>query len=129
MSYSTLNHVSEIIKFVAQILFLAPSSATRPWMRVLWILSACCIKISVRFLSSPNNIENTINISFQFIIGISLQDIACTLNRLVWICIVETIRHQFGNIIVWRRMRSPFKVLVAALTLAFAECQRNGDFT
>ena len=91
---------------------------------MLRILCTCGIEISVSFLSRSNDIEHAIDIRLEFLVWISLQHVAGTFNRFVWVGVVEAVGHQFAHIIGVAWMSSALKVLVSSLRLAFAESQR-----
>ena len=58
VGHGTLDHVSEVIQLVAQVLFLRPSFLTSPVMRVLGVHGSGRIQISVRLLSRSNYVEH-----------------------------------------------------------------------
>ena len=86
---STFHHVAEVIEFMAQVLFLAPALVSCPFMGILRILRAACVKIAVRLLCRSDDIEHRIDISHKFLVGIGLQDIAGTLDCLIRIGVVK----------------------------------------
>ena len=126
VSYGTFYHMSKVVKFVAQILLHAPALVASPEMRMLRILCTGGIEISVSFLSRSNDIEHAIDIRLEFLVWISLQHVAGTFNRFVWVGVVEAVGHQFAYIILLARMSSALKVLVSSLCFALAESQRDG---
>ena len=80
------------------------------------------VKIAVGFLSRRHKRQYTVDIGFEFLVGICLQKIACTLYCLIDIGIVKRISSDFVRL---GRMGSPYKVFISARLLAFAECQGN----
>lgn len=124
VSYGTFYHVTEVVELVAQILFLAPALVASPEMRMLRILCTGGIEISVSLLSRSDDVEHAVDISLEFLVWISLQHVAGTLNRFVWVGVVEAVGHQFAHIIGVAWMSGTLKVLVSSLRLAFAESQR-----
>ena len=89
MSHSSLAEVSEVVELVAQVLYLRPSLWTSPSVWVLWVLCASRVEITVRLLCTANHGNHTVNVSLEFLVGVSLKQITCTFNRLVRVGIVE----------------------------------------
>ncbi len=127
VSHGTLNHVSKVVKLMAQVLFLAPALFASPEMRMLWVLCTCGIEISVSLLSRSDDVEHTVNICLEFLVRVGLEHVAGTLDGLVWVGIIEAQWHQFTYIILLARMCSALKVLVSSLCFALAESQRDGN--
>ena len=115
VSHGTFYHVTEVVELVAQILFLAPALVASPEMRMFRILCTGGIEISVSFLSRSDDVEHAIDISLEFLVWISLQHVAGTLDGLVWVGVVEAVGHQFAHIIGVAGMSCAFKVLVSSL--------------
>ena len=92
---------------------------------MLRILCTGGIEISVSLLSRSDDIEHAVDIRLEFLVWISLQHVAGTLNRFVWVGVVEAVGHQFAHIIGVAWMSGTLKVLVSSLRFAFAESQRD----
>ena len=89
VSHSSLAEVSEIVELMAQVLYLRPSLWTSPSVWVLWVLCASRVEITVRLLCTANHGNHTVNVSLEFLVRVSLEQITCTFNRLVRVGIVE----------------------------------------
>ena len=84
-----LHHVAEVVEFVAQVFLLAPTGVASPFVGLLRILGAGGVEIAVRLLFRGVDIEHGVDIGYELLVGIGLQDIAGTLDGLVGVCIVE----------------------------------------
>ena len=103
---------------MAQFLNLLPTLGTGPFMRMLRIHSTGCIEIAIGFLRPCHNHQHTVNIILQFFIGISLQQIAGTLNGFIHIGIIERKASHMNSI---TRMRCIFEITIAACLLTLAK--------
>ena len=126
VSHGTFNHVAQIIQFMAQIFFHAPSLVACPEVRMFRVLCTGGIEVAIGFLCRSDDIEHAVDVSLQLLVWVSLQHIACTLDSFVRVCVVEAQRHQFTHIVFVARMRCTLKVLVSSLGFAFAESQGDG---
>ena len=126
MGYSTLYHVSQVIEFMAQVLYSHPALRSCPIMGMLRVHGTGGIQVSIRFLRSGNNRQHAVYIPLQLLIGISLQRVAGPLNGLVYVGIIEGEPFYF---ILFTGMSCFHKVFIASRLLTFAECQRDGYFT
>ena len=129
MSTGCINHVTEVIKLMTQILYLLPSFCSSPSMWFLRINGTGGIEITIRFLCRRHNIEHTVYIGLQFLVGICLKHVARTFNSLIHIGIVERETHEFRHIILIAWVGGFNKIGIAPLTLTFAECQRYGNLS
>ena len=126
VSHGTLHHVAEVVELMAQVFLHAPSSVASPEVRMLWVLGAGCVEISIRLLSLTDDVEHTVDISLEFLVWIGLEHVASALDSLVWVGIIEAVRHQLAHVVTVARVSGALKVLVSALCLALAESQRDG---
>ena len=122
----TLDHMPQVIELVAQIFHSHPTLLPCPVMRMFRIHRTSGIQISVRFLGSGYNSENTIDVFLQPLVGIGLQRIAGTLDGFVNICIVK---RETLHLIVFAGMGSFLKVFNASRLLRLPESQRNSNLT
>ena len=129
MSTGSINHVTEVIKLMTQILYLLPSFCSSPSMWFLRINGTGGIEITIRFLCRRHYIEHTVYIGLQFLVGICLKHVARTFNSLIHIGIVERETHEFRHIILIAWVGGFYKIRIAPLTLTFAECQRYGNLS
>ncbi len=74
---------------MAQLLNFLPTFCAGPIVGMQGIHRAACVKISVRFLGGSHNGEHTVDITLKFLVGIGLQEIACTFDCLIYIRIIE----------------------------------------
>ena len=68
----SLDHVAEVVEFVAQVFLLAPAGIASPLMGLFRVLGARSVKITVRFLSRGDYLKHTVYICHQFLIRIGL---------------------------------------------------------
>ena len=126
----TLDHMSEVIQLMTQVLVHAPALITGPLMRLLRVLRTCGIEVSVRLLCRADHIDDGVTVGLQFLIRIGLQDIGRTFERLVRIGIVEGqttyLEHFRGIFQVFSGVR---EVRVTACLLTFREGERDGHLT
>ena len=94
------------------------------WM--LRIHRAGGIQIPVRLLRLGHDVQHAIDITLQLLVGISLQQIAGSLNGLIHIGVIER-KSPYGKGVA--RMLRSYEVLIASGFLTLAESQRNGHVT
>ena len=126
MRNGTLHHVTEVIKLVAQVLYFFPTLAARPFVRMLGIHRAARVQVAIRLLRCRHNDQHAVDIRFQFLVRIGLQQIACAFYRLVHVRIVE--RKTF-HLVIFAWMSRFDKVFIPAGLFAFTEGQRNRNLT
>ena len=126
MSHGTLHHVTEVVELMAQVFLHAPALVACPEVRMLRVLCTGGIEISVSLLSRSDDVEHAVDISLKLLVWISLEHVASALDSLVWVGIVEAVRHQFAHVVTVARVSGALKVLVSALCLALAESQWDG---
>ena len=116
---------------MAQVLLLAPALVAGPGVRVDIVLRAGCVEVAVGLLCLGDDVEHRVDVVLELGVGIRLQDVARALDGLVGIGVVEAVGHELGHVVLVRRVlhvvSRPFEVLVAALGLALAEGQGDGD--
>ena len=66
------HHVSQVVELVAQVFYLFPTFASRPFMGMFRIHGAAGVEVSVRFLCCGYNYQYTVNVFSQFLVRISL---------------------------------------------------------
>ena len=130
VGHSTLDHVAKVVELMRQVFLLHPTAITSPVVRVGRILCTSSIQVTVGLLGRRDDVYHRVTIGFQLLIGICLEDVGSTLERLVGVGIVERIPHAIDL----KNLRgvsqvggSIFKVLVAALALTLREGERNGS--
>ena len=126
MSDGTFHHVAEVIKLVAQVLYFFPTLAARPFVRMLGIHRAARVQIAVRLLRCRHNGQHAVDIRHQFLVRISLQQIACAFYRFIYIRIIKRIP---SDLVTFARMGSFDKVFIPAGLFTFTEGQRDGNLT
>ena len=89
VSDGSLYHVSEVVELVAQVFLLAPAGVASPLMGLTRILGARGIEIAVRLLSRGNHVEHRVDIGYELLVRIGLQDVTGALDGLVGVCVVE----------------------------------------
>ena len=130
----------------------SPAPIGSPSMWMLGIDGAGGIEIAVGLLSSCHHIEHGVDVLFEesgvkesgvsrFLLSpvsclLNTQNVACAFYGFVYIGIVEREAHELGNVPfrclqarmtrVLKGIGSHFEVLIAVLTLAFRESQRDG---
>lgn len=120
MGYRTLHHVSEVVELMAEVLHHLPTLRACPFVRMFRVHSARCVEIAVGFLSGSHNYEHTVYIVLQFLVGISLEKIACALDSLVDVGIVKSETTYVYRI---ARMGCVDEISVSSCLLAFTESE------
>ena len=122
-----LDHVTEIVELVAQVLFLAPALVTSPLVGLLRVLGARGVEIAVGLLCRCDDVEHGVDILHQFLVRIRLQDVRGSLDGLVRVGVVE------GQSADGEYLRGVFQmgcrireVCVAPRLLTLRESQGNG---
>ena len=82
---------------------------------MLRVLCTGGIEISVSLLSRSDDVEHAVDIRLEFLVRVGLEHVAGTFDGLVWVGIIEAVRHQLAHIVTIARMCSALKVLVSAL--------------
>ena len=72
VSDGAFHHVSQVVELVAQVFYLFPTFASRPFMGMFRIHGAAGVEVSVRFLCCGYNYQYTVNVFSQFLVRISL---------------------------------------------------------
>ena len=126
----SFDHVTEVVKFVTQDLFLGPPGVSRPFVGMEGIHCPCGIEVSVTFLCGGDDRENAVDVGLQFGVGVGLENVARALYRLVDVGVVEGEPSDFvSEIDGGMHLLGRFdEVFVASGFLAFGEGQGNGDF-
>ncbi len=124
MSNGSFDHVSQVVKFVAEILYFFPAFRSGPFMGMFRILGAGSKQIAVGFLGGSHNNEYAVDVFVQRFVGISLHGIAGSFDGFVHVGIVKGITFYF---VFGTWIGGPYKILVTSGFLAFTESQRNGD--
>ena len=139
MGAGSIHHVTEIIELMTQHLLLRPSCLSRPAVRLVRVDGAGGIEIAVRLLCSSHDGYHTVDIAFQSLVGVSLEHIACTLNGLIHIGIIEAEAHERGHVIrfglqsgmtrMLQCISSLGEVAVPILCLTFAKGKWNSHLS
>ena len=119
------HHVSQVIELVAQVLDFLPTLRPGPFVRVLRVHRPGGIEVAVRFLRGRYDSQHAVDVRLQLLVGISLEDVARTLDGFIDVGIVERISPDRDGV---AGMRGLDKVLVPPCLLAFAKGQGNGYF-
>ena len=85
VSHGTLHHMTEVVELMTQVFLHAPALVACPEVRMLGVLGAGCVEVSIRLLSLTDDVEHTVDISLQLLVWISLEHVASTLDGLVWV--------------------------------------------
>ena len=128
VGYGSLDHVAEVVEFVAQYLFRPPSFVAYPRVRVPWVLSARRIEVSVRFLGFADYVQHAVDIGLEFFVGKGLEYVARALDCFIGVGVVEAEEHEFRHVIVLARADGALEVVIPSLGLAFAESQGDCHF-
>ena len=128
MGNGTLHHVAKVVKLVTQVLFLHPACGACPIVGVLGVHRASGIEIAIGLLCRSHDGEHRVDVGLQFLVGVGLQEVACALNGLIHIGIVEGISFHLhlACVLALQLAGSNLKVLVASLALALRESQGDG---
>lgn len=117
------HHVSQVIELVAQVFYLFPTFASRPFMGMFRIHGSAGVEVAVRFLCGSYDNEYAVNVFGQFFIGIRLQQVAGTFDGFVYVRIVESQSAYFNGI---TGVGCVDEVLISSGFLALTECQGDG---
>ena len=123
-----VHHVAEVVELMTQHFHLLPSLEARPLVGFLGIDGASGVEIAVGFLGCPHHIEHAVDISLQPFVRIGLENIACPLDGLVDIGVVEGEAHEFAHVIFLVGPGRLDEVVVSPFALALAESQRHRHF-
>ena len=93
-----VDHMAEVIELVAQDLFHLPALLATPLVGMFRVDGAGGIEVAVGLLGSRHHVEHGVDISFQFLVRVGLEHIACALDGLVYIGIVEREAHELRDI-------------------------------
>ena len=115
MSHGTLHHVTEVVELMAQVFLHAPALVACPEVRMLRVLCTGGIEISVSLLSRSDDVEHAVDIRLEFLVRVGLEHVAGTFDGLVWVGIIEAVRHQLAHVVTIARLSSALKVLVSSL--------------
>ena len=126
MSNGSFHHVSQVVEFMAQFLHFFPSFTPGPFVGMLGIHGTGRIQVSVGFLCSSHQYQDTVNIGFQLLIGIGLKQITGSFNGLVDVGVIKGIA---CNIIFQAGVGSLDEVIITPGFLTLAESKRNSDLT
>ena len=131
VGYCTLNHMTQVIELMAQVLNHAPACWACPLVRMLGVHGTGRVKVTVRLLCGSHHLEHTVNIELKFLVRIGLQQIACSLYGLIDIGVVKRVTaHLESKIMVSVHLLCRLgKVVITARLLTLAECQRYGNLT
>ena len=121
-----LHHVPQVVELMAQFLHLLPPLAPGPLVRVLGVHRAGSIEVTVRLLGRGHDFQHAVDIGFQLLVGIGLQQVARPLDGLVHVRIVE---RQASHLVALARMGGLDEVLIPSRLLALAERQRYRHLT
>jgi hypothetical protein len=94
MSHSSFAEMTEIVELMGEVFHPFPALGASPVVRVLRVLCTGSIEITVRFLTRSNDSNHAVHIFVQtppleLGVGIGLQEVAGTLDGLVWVSVVE----------------------------------------
>ena len=123
-----VNHVSEVVELVAEVLHGLPAARACPRMRFLGVYGACGVEVAVFLLGGGHDVEHAVYVLLHPLVGISLEQVTRTLDGLVYVSIVEREAHEGLHVVVVARVCGLHEVGIAPLALAFAEGQRYGRF-
>ena len=94
------------------------------------------VEIAVRLLCSSNDVEHAVNVSLELLVGISLKDVAGTLNGLVYVGVVKRESHKLSHVPfrclqscmarMLERVGSHIEVLIAVFALTLRESKGYG---
>ena len=63
----TLYHVSQVVEFVAQVLYQFPALGTGPFVRMFGVHGTAGVEVSVRLLCGSHNHQHAVNVLLQLI--------------------------------------------------------------
>ena len=118
----TLYHVTEVVELMAEVLYKLPTLCTSPLVRMLRVHCTACVEVSVRLLSCLHDNENAVDVSLKLLVRISLEKVACTLDSLVNVSVVEC-KTAYLIRVAW--VGCLYEVLVTTCLLTLAESERN----
>ena len=133
VGYGTLYHVAQVVELMAAALLGTPAGWARPVMRMGGVHGAGGVEIAVWFLRGCHYIQHTVNICFQLLVRIGLQQVAGTLDGLIDIGVIK---RELGGAVVAAVVAAcglghlgggVLKVGVSVSLLTLAECQRDGN--
>ena len=117
---------------MAEVLHLTPACGACPVVRFLGVLCACRVEVSIGLLCRCNDTQYTIDIEFQLLVGVGLQDVAGSLDGLVGVGVIKressaVYLEELGRVL--HALGSVGEVGISPLALALAESQRYGHLT
>ena len=124
--HSTLHHVPQVVEFMAQVILLRPTLVACPVVRVLGVHGTCRVEVAVRFLSLGDDVQHTVYVGLQTLVGVGLEYVTGSLDGLVGVRVIEGVGHDFRHIVRIAGLCCPLEVLVSSLALALAEGQWYG---
>ena len=126
MSYSRLIHVSYIIQFMAVVTFIFPSFTASPRMLRIPANSTGSIKITIRFLRSSYQMNQTVHIHIQRFILLHRQQVSSSFHYLIHIRIIKRIR---GIELSFHQFPRYCKIIYTMSFLTFMKSKRHGNTT
>ena len=143
MGNGAFDHVAQIVEFVAEVFHLDPTLVACPLVGSGRILCTRGIEVTVRLLGRCYDDKHTVDVSFQFFVGVSLQQVAGSFDGFIDISIVEGVTtnlHTFGYfsilggvfqgriLLQLHHQGRTGEILVASSLLALAEGEGDGHF-
>ena len=123
VGYGPLDHVAEVVEFVAQLLDLLPALGARPLVRMVGVHRAGGVEVSVGLLRRGHDHQHAVDVALELLVGICLEEVARTLDSLVDVGVVERISR---DLVVGTGVRRHLEVAVAARLLALREGKGYG---
>ena len=125
VGHGALDHLAEVIAFVAAALHLGPALGADPGVRVPGVHLAGGIEIAIGLLGRRHQHQHAVDIGLQRSVRIGLQEVAGAFDRLVDVGVVE---REAAHAVRGIGLRGAHEVVVAPRLLAFAESERDGHF-
>src|SRR5713101_5990209 len=116
----------EVVELMAIDFFKLPTGGARPRVGLLRIDRARWIEVAVLFLSSRDLLNQAVNISLEFRIGMNAQRVSGAFNHFVKVAVVERVRWKLLVLeLALERGCGAIEILDAAVLLALLKGERN----
>ena len=115
---------------MAEVLVLDPALVAGPLVRVFGIHGACGIQVAVRLLGGRHDGEDAVDVGFELLVRVELEDVAGAFDGLVHIGVVKGVALDFETEVVvgMHLLGGPFEIQVTSFAFTLGEGERDGHF-